>query len=186
MAQSTFSAEGDLYASANTTGRIYRIGRPDLLTGGGITATLFSSGPTATFNDGARCSAAPLPNALPSATDDDFTTTAGTQVTGNVISADNGNGVDSDPDTDPLTVTEVNGTPITPGGTVTLPSGATLVMNSDGSFTYDDNGATAPGSPDSFTYTIDDGNGGTDTAYSDPKRSSGYGRRRRARRSRSG
>ena len=45
-----------------------------------------------------------------------------------------------------------------------MPSGATLTMNSDGSFTYDDNGATAPGSPDSFTYTIDDGNGGADTA----------------------
>ena len=61
-------------------------------------------------------------------------------------------------------MTEVNGTPITSGGPITLPSGATLVMNSDGSFTYDDNGATALGSPDSFTYTIDDGNGGTDTA----------------------
>ena len=85
-------------------------------------------------------------------------------MTGNVISADNGNGVDSDPDTDPLTVTEVNGTPITSGGTINLPSGATLVMNSDGSFTYDDNGAITSGSPDSFTYTIDDGNGGTDTA----------------------
>ena len=82
-------------------------------------------GPPSTFNDGARCSAAPLPNALPTATDDDFTTIVGTQVTGNVITADNGNGVDSDPDTDPLTVTEVNGTPITPGGTITLPSGAT-------------------------------------------------------------
>ncbi len=156
-----FSAEGDLYASANTTGRIYRIGRPDLLTGGGVTATLFSQGPAPSFNDGARCSAAPLPNALPTATDDDFTTIVGTQVTGNVITADNGNGVDSDPDTDPLTVTEVNGTAITSGGTITLPSGATLVMNSDGSFTYDDNGATGP---DSFTYTIDDGSGGTDTA----------------------
>ncbi len=58
---------------------------------------------------------------------------------------------DSDADNDDLTIISF-----------TQPTNGTLVLNSDGTFTYtpfgDYNG------PDSFTYTISDGNGGTSTA----------------------
>jgi VCBS repeat-containing protein len=68
---------------------------------------------------------------------------------------------DSDPNVgDTLTVTAVN-----TSGTV----GAVNAWNADGSFTYNPNGQfeylQAGGSAaDSFTYTVSDGNGGTDTA----------------------
>lgn len=68
-------------------------------------------------------------------------------------------------DTDPLTVTKVNGAAIASGTTITLPSGALLVMNSDGSYDYKPNGAfvsLAAGqtATDSFTYQVTDGQGG--------------------------
>ena len=58
---------------------------------------------------------------------------------------------DSDPDTDPVTLTGTNY-----GGP------GTLLANADGAFTYQ----PAPGffGPDTFTYTITDGNGGSSTA----------------------
>ncbi|MEM7129651.1 MAG: SdrD B-like domain-containing protein [Chloroflexota bacterium] len=98
-------------------------------------------------------------NQPPAAQGDTFSTVAGIQLAGDVL-ADNGNGVDSDPENDTLTVTLINSTSITSALSISLTSGALLSMNSDGTFTYDDNGAP---SPDTFTYTIDDGNGGTDT-----------------------
>jgi len=71
-------------------------------------------------------------------------------------------GNDVDPDGDDLTITEINGTPVNVGVPVTLPSGAVVTLNTDGTLNYepssDFNGL------DSFTYTIDDGQGGTDTA----------------------
>jgi len=58
---------------------------------------------------------------------------------------------DSDPDGDPLTVTEF-----------TQPANGTVTQNPDGTLTYTpDAGFTGT---DTFTYTISDGNGGTDTA----------------------
>ncbi|MEE4376093.1 MAG: Ig-like domain-containing protein, partial [Candidatus Competibacteraceae bacterium] len=76
---------------------------------------------------------------------------------------------DSDPDSDPLTVTELNGNSADIGSQITLPSGALLTLNDDGSFEYDPNGqfeGLGQDEPDqdSFDYTIDDGQGGTDTA----------------------
>ncbi len=58
---------------------------------------------------------------------------------------------DSDPEGDPLEITSF-----------TQPSNGTVTENPDGTLTYtpDPN----YNGPDSFTYTIDDGNGGTDTA----------------------
>ena len=67
---------------------------------------------------------------------------------------------DSDPDTsDVLTVSSVD----TSGTLGTSPG------TPDGSFTYDPNGqfeslAVGETATDSFTYTVSDGNGGTDTA----------------------
>ncbi|MCP4383601.1 MAG: hypothetical protein GY798_19665, partial [Hyphomicrobiales bacterium] len=85
------------------------------------------------------------------------------------VMADNGNGIDDDPDGDTLTVTMVNGIGFIPGVAFALPSGALLTMNSDGTFTYDPNGvfdALPVGivDQDTFTYTIDDGDSGTDNA----------------------
>ncbi|QKK05103.1 MAG: tandem-95 repeat protein [Pseudomonadota bacterium] len=92
------------------------------------------------------------PNEAPIAQDDSFTGTEDAAVTGNVL-ADNGNGADSDADGDTLTVTPA---------TLTTAQGGSVVLLANGDFTYtpaaDFNGA------DSFTYTVTDGNGGSDTA----------------------
>ncbi|WP_211090247.1 Ig-like domain-containing protein [Pseudothauera nasutitermitis] len=76
---------------------------------------------------------------------------------------------DSDPENDPLSIVAVNGSALTVGEWITLPSGAKLMLNADGSFSYDTNnqfGHLAAGewATDSFQYTISDGMGGEDTA----------------------
>ena len=76
---------------------------------------------------------------------------------------------DIDIDGDTLTVTQVNGSGANVGSTFTLASGANLTVNAAGDFTYDPNGAfeyldSGQRATDTFTYQIDDGNGGTETA----------------------
>ena len=76
---------------------------------------------------------------------------------------------DIDIDGDSLTVTQVNGSGANVGSTFTLASGASLTVNAAGDFTYDPNGAfeyldSGQRATDSFTYQVDDGNGGTETA----------------------
>ena len=78
---------------------------------------------------------------------------------------------DTAPDSDPLTVTlaEQGGNPITLGTPFTTAGGGVLTLNGDGSYTFEpgtaynglDVGETAT---ETITYTVDDGNGGTDTA----------------------
>ncbi len=108
-------------------------------------------------------------NDAPDAVDDDFSTAKDSGVFGNVL-ADNGNGADSDPDGGTsLIVTHVNGSAAAVGSQILLPSGALLMLNADGSFLYGTNGAfEALGDDesfaDSFTYTIGDGDGGSDGA----------------------
>jgi VCBS repeat-containing protein len=104
----------------------------------------------------------------PVAQDDAETTDQDTIVTDNVL-ADNGNGADSDPDSDPLTVAEVNGAVFTPGTPIGLTSGAEVTMQPNGTYVYNPNGqydylAAGESTTDTFTYTISDGTGGTDTA----------------------
>jgi len=78
----------------------------------------------------------------PVAVDDAVSTTEGTPVTGNVL--DN----DTDADGDTLFA-----------ALATNPTGGSVTLNTDGSFTYTpDTGTTS----DTFTYTVSDGNGGTD------------------------
>ncbi|WP_168201392.1 Ig-like domain-containing protein [Qingshengfaniella alkalisoli] len=91
----------------------------------------------------------------------------GPQATGDTVTTDEDTpvtfdprGNDTDPDGDPLTITEVDGQPIVPGGSVPV-DGGIVTMETDGSLTYAPD-PDSSGSP-SFTYTIDDGNGGTDT-----------------------
>ena len=71
-------------------------------------------------------------------------------------------GNDTDLDGDDLAITEINGVPVTIDVPVELPSGAIVIVSSDGTVTYDPvenyNGS------ESFTYTISDGEGGTSTA----------------------
>ncbi len=91
--------------------------------------------------------------------------------TGNVLTDDDGVGVDSDPESDPLSVTDVDGTPVT-GPTVIAGTYGSLAIGSDGSYTYTlDNGLAAVQALDDgetlsdvFTYTMADGKGGTDAA----------------------
>ena len=75
---------------------------------------------------------------------------------------------DTDPDTnDILTITAING--VTAAGVMTLPSGATVAINANGTVDYDPGDVfdyldDTESATDSFEYTISDGNGGTDTA----------------------
>jgi len=88
---------------------------------------------------------------------------------GNLL-ADNGNGVDSDVNGDPLSITQINGVDITDGEQITLASGALLTIRTDGTFDYDPNGVfnnldTSETASDVFTYTLSDGSAApTDTA----------------------
>jgi VCBS repeat-containing protein len=162
----TFADDGSYtYNLTNTNPAVQALGAGETLTetfdyvvsdgnGGSDTATL-----TITINGN---------NDAPVAQDDAETTDQDTVVSDSVL-VDNGNGVDSDPDGDALTVTEVNGVPGNVGSQITLASGALLTVNPDGTYDYDPNGqfdalGAGQSDTDSFTYTIDDGNGGTDTA----------------------
>ncbi|MDB9528038.1 Ig-like domain-containing protein, partial [Oscillatoria sp. CS-180] len=107
-------------------------------------------------------------NPSPIAVDDVLSIDENTVLIGNVIGT-NPSVSDSDPDGDPLSVLLVNGQAADVGNQITLASGALLTLNSDGTFSYDQNGQFAnlnngETGTDSFTYTISDGQGGTDTA----------------------
>jgi uncharacterized repeat protein (TIGR01451 family) len=86
-----------------------------------------------------------IPNNPPVAVDDNATTDEDTPVTIPVL------GNDSDPDGDSLTVTSV-----------TAAANGTTMVNPDGTITYIPDPDYC--GQDSFTYTISDGRGGTDTA----------------------
>ncbi len=94
-------------------------------------------------------------NRSPTATSNSYTIGEGGVLAGNMISDNTGAGIDSDPDSDPLTASLVDG-----------PLHGTLVLNGDGSFTYtpfDEPGGNFADT-DTFTYQVNDGQGGTDTA----------------------
>ncbi len=108
------------------------------------------------------------PNDDPVAQNDAAITDEDTALNANLFT-DNGNGADSDPDGNAITVTQVNGASANVGMQITLASGALLTVNSDGSYSYDPNGQfeslrVGETGMDSFTYQISDGNGGFDTA----------------------
>ncbi len=90
-------------------------------------------------------------NAPPVAQEDDFTVSQTHILSGNVLQ-NNGHGVDSDPDGNALSVT---------AATLTTAHGGNVVLNADGSFTYDP--ANSFTGADSFTYTLNDSAGGTAT-----------------------
>ncbi|NBC33247.1 MAG: tandem-95 repeat protein [Alphaproteobacteria bacterium] len=89
-------------------------------------------------------------NEAPVAADDNVAGFEDRALDGSVL-ADNGNGVDTDPDGDPLTAALIEG-----------PGNGALNLSADGSFRY----VPPPGfhGTDGFTYRIDDGRGGSDQA----------------------
>jgi Ca2+-binding RTX toxin-like protein len=91
-------------------------------------------------------------NSPPVAQDDSFNAAYGQAINGNVL-ADNGSGADSDPDNDALSVVE---------SSVTTANGFSIALAPTGGFTF----APTPDfvGTDSFTYTVSDGQGHTDTA----------------------
>lgn len=110
----------------------------------------------------------PPANTEPAAADDAFTVIEDAPLSGDLF-ADNGAGIDSDPDGDALSITAINGNAVTGGQVITLTSGALLTINADGSFSYDQNGVFASlilgeSGVDVFTYDVSDGNGGVDQA----------------------
>ena len=88
-------------------------------------------------------------NTQPVAADDAFDVNEDDSRSGNVLS-DNGNGADADSDGDALTVAILSG-----------PANGTIDLMDDGGFSYTPN-ANFNGQ-DSFSYTLSDGNGGSDT-----------------------
>ncbi|MEM7225361.1 MAG: cadherin-like domain-containing protein, partial [Pseudomonadota bacterium] len=108
-------------------------------------------------------------NQDPVAQNDAFGVLENGLLAGNVL-ADNGGGADFDPDEDPLTVDQVNGSAASVGQQIVLGSGALLTLGADGTFDYDPNGAfealaqDGPNGNDGFSYRIADGQGGFATA----------------------
>ncbi|MEM7212550.1 MAG: Ig-like domain-containing protein, partial [Pseudomonadota bacterium] len=107
-------------------------------------------------------------NAAPVANADAFTVDVTDILDGDLL-GDNGSGADTDPEGASLTVTEIDGVAAFEGRTIVIGSGARVTGNADGTFSY------TPGEgvsdlelgltfTDSFTYTISDGVGGSDTA----------------------
>ena len=128
---------------------------------------------TATDDNGATVSTTftwTVANPGPSATDNTATVTENLTASdsGNVITDDDGAGVDSDPDLDDLEVSAFNGTAADVGVLVNGTYGS-ITLNSDGSYTYtvDDNNADVDALDngetltESFTYTVSDNEGGT-------------------------
>ncbi|MEZ6058705.1 MAG: DUF4347 domain-containing protein, partial [Planctomycetaceae bacterium] len=96
-------------------------------------------------------------NDPPVAVDDSFQEDEDTVITGNVITEDNGSGIDSDPESDPLVLTQfqVDGdlTVYSAGETATIAGVGALVMNADGSFVFTPE-ANYNGTVPKVTYTI--------------------------------
>ncbi|TML92889.1 MAG: tandem-95 repeat protein, partial [Actinobacteria bacterium] len=154
-------ASGKLYDGTGTGGHVIAASElPYALTGAGNTTTYQPnagySGPDAfqfKANDGQIDSTAAATvsisvnhvNHPPVANNDSASTQPGTPLTVNVLAND------SDPDNDALTVT----------GTST-PAHGTTVVNAHNTVTYTPDGGYS--GPDSFTYDVSDGNGGTASA----------------------
>ena len=106
------------------------------------------------------------------AQNDAVETTEDTVITAGNVFDNNGSGLDNDPDGGAFLVTAVSGGTL--GTQLTLPSGALLTLNADGTFSYDPNHLfdylPAPGSgasnltiTDTFSYTITGGDTATVT-----------------------
>ncbi|MEX0956670.1 MAG: tandem-95 repeat protein [Rhizobiaceae bacterium] len=140
--------------------------------GGGYRITL-ENGDTVTFDGSATfVENADTPgqttvNLPPVVEDDEAATDEDTGV--NVNAANGLLGNDIDLDGGALEITEIDGNPVTFGVAMALASGALLTVNADGSYAYNPNGAfealaDSATDIDTFTYTVEDGQGGQATA----------------------
>ncbi|MEX0346210.1 MAG: DUF4347 domain-containing protein [Rhizobiaceae bacterium] len=106
-------------------------------------------------------------NTPPDATDNSNTTNESTSVGGNMISDDDGSGIDSDNQdaNSALTVLSVDGNPVPVGGLViNTASGGILTVQQDGSYTFDPNGGyeslgLGQSTIETFTYIVQDAEG---------------------------
>ena len=75
-------------------------------------------------------------------------------------------GTDSNGGSGTLTITKINGIPVTAGSTITLPSGLEIVVNADGTITViaDPNDTLGP---ESFSYEVTNSDGITDVGFVD-------------------
>ena len=90
-------------------------------------------------------------------------------INGNLINVNNGNGVDSDPDGDAITVSMVDGLASNLAVAVTGSNGGTFVVQPNGAYSFDtgndfDNLAVGEIRDTEITYTITDNEGGESTA----------------------
>ncbi len=133
-----------IFTFNNNTGEIWEVFDYD--TNSPTTSFVAQADPSGN-NDGFSCPQGPFPNLPPLAFDDDFVTPVNVPVVDNVIT-DHGNGTDNDPEGGPIFV---NTTP------VTGPTNGTVVLNTDGTFTYtpDPNFIGT----DTFVYEIEDATG---------------------------
>jgi len=108
-----------------------------------------------------------ISNPAPIATNDAFSAPEnGPAISGNLISGDNGNGVDSDPDGDTIFVEQVNGDATNIGASVAGSDGGLFTVNADGSYSFDPNGEfedldVGETRETTITYTLSDGEGGS-------------------------
>ena len=117
----------------------------------------------------ANFTATPISFSQPVAQDDNFTTDQETTISGNVVTSDNGNGADSDPDNDPLEVYLINGDPAGVGNATAGANGGLFTINSNGTYSFDPNseydhlgvGETAT---TTIQYTVRDATGLASTA----------------------
>ncbi|WP_108945281.1 retention module-containing protein [Shewanella halifaxensis] len=103
-------------------------------------------------------------NDAPIAVGNNYEVNEGASITGNLITDDSGGGVDSDAESNTLTITHINGLAVdfsNGNATIAIASGS-LTISPDGTFIYIHDGSEPV--PTEFTYTISDGNKASDTA----------------------